>query len=701
MQFLSNVRIEYDDKFIASNECVDGGEIVSVDKDEMFDKQKFIYDTKKGALHSATCSGFVIELKDSNICESDVETATLLKLATVDNGLYQKWWALNPFESTTDINYICLDEDVKPNNGHPNLAKIRSKRDNDMFTAFYMHHDGDRPWIGGSDRIQENIFLFEDGSPLTYFNWAQGEPNDSWASEDCIQMWDPPGTWNDRNCDHQSASLLSYPTDESLAVTAMICEKPCTLADVFQESTQFWKYKHSNNPDEAPNSYFGVEITDPPAFIVNADTDKCLAMTTVEAEDNENGLRNIIETVDCEVNPNLNLWLFTDTGEKPPHSSDLETKYCVGNVSTAISNLNFDFPVLFHLTYNLLIQNVPLQFRQGNNETTYSASYNGSYERANDSLEIQAYRRQDHSGGVHVNEHGEITMFGNTWKTYKLSEPIALSRYTRLSLDMTLYDEAHNHAICFDEDQNLDTFGYRYRRCLQVAGTRSSTWDTVLKINLALKRPTTSSKTVLYGDSENAVDGDKDQYWKNEDINSIAETKSDEGTMPWWQVDLEGEYKIDEVVIYPRLDSEILANFKVSIFSDAGLEKNTTVNFNGDPVKFVKFDSIRGSKVKVELLEESSDATLSLAEVQVFGSIAQLDEKATFDVPLGEMFHDNVEIKYIAFVQDSDDDALVGKSSFSRIHLYNKAPEEISVSISILILFLLFLLECLIQFFYP
>lgn len=271
-------------------------------------------------------------------------------------------------------------------------------------------------------------------------------------------------------------------------------------------------------------------------------------------------------------------------------------------------------------------------------------------------------------------------MFGNTWKTYKLPEPILVSRHTRLSLDMILHDEAHNHAICFDEDQNLDTFGYRYRRCLQVGGTMSSTWDTVLKINLAFDKPTTSSKTVLYGASENAVDGDKDQYWKNEDFNSIAETKGDEGSIAWWQVDLEDDYKIDEVVIYPRLDSEILANFKVSIFSDAGLEKNITIEFNGDPVKFVKFDSTRGSRVKVELLEESGDTTLSLAEVQVFGSIAQLGEKVTFDVPIGEMFHDNVDIKYIAFVQDSDEDASVGETSFSRIHLYNKAPEEISVS---------------------
>lgn len=314
--------------------------------------------------------------------------------------------------------------------------------------------------------------------------------------------------------------------------------------------------------------------------------------------------------------------------------------------------------------------------------TAYSASYDGSYERANDSTEIQTYRRQDHSGGVHVDENYEITLYGNTWKTYKLSEPITLTKYTKLSFDLALYEEAHNHAICFDEDNNLDTFGYRYRRCLQVAGTMSSTWDTVLKINLALKKPTTSSKTALYGPSENAVDGDKDQHWRNEDINSIAEMERDGEQMPWWEVDLEGFFKIDEVVIYPRLDSEILDSFKVSIFSDAGLEKNTTITFNGDPIKYIKFNATYGSRVKIELVNEISENALSLAEVQVFGSIAQLGQKETFDVPLGDMLHDSIDVNYIAFVQDSDEDVFVGKSSFSNIHLYNKSPEGISVSLS-------------------
>lgn len=372
MQFLSKFRIEYEGKFIAANECVDGGAIISVENDEMFDEQIFIYDTNDGALHSATCPGTVIELKNFDVCESEGEAMNLLKLATKrtsaanDNeiNLYQQWWSLDPFESYTDNNFICITKDYFDANTYENIAEIRSKSENDMFLAFARHHNTDTDlravYIAGSDREEEKTFLFDDGSSMPFFNWAEGEPNDNWAKEDCIEMYTRVpgkiGQWNDRECSGAERPLL-IKNSQKLPEDEYICEKPCTLVDVFQESTQFWKYKHSNNLDEAPSSYFGVKNTNSPAFVVNVDTKKCLAMTTVEVEDTENGLRNIIETVDCNVNPNLNLWFFRDTGERPPHSSDLETKYCVGNVSESALLLfylvNFDFLLLTLHDFNL------------------------------------------------------------------------------------------------------------------------------------------------------------------------------------------------------------------------------------------------------------------------------------------------------------------------------------------------------------
>jgi hypothetical protein len=60
----------------------------------------------------------------------------------------------------------------------------------------------DRPWIGLSDAEQEDTFLWVDGSPLDFSNWAPNEPNDFGleGGEDCIAFWTQGATWNDENC---------------------------------------------------------------------------------------------------------------------------------------------------------------------------------------------------------------------------------------------------------------------------------------------------------------------------------------------------------------------------------------------------------------------------------------------------------------------------------------------------------------------
>lgn len=288
----------------------------------------------------------MIELSDSEFCENTDNPTSVLKIEykpLTDWNLQKKWWGLNPFESTGDINYICLDRQKLPNGEHTSsLAKIRSKKENDMFAAFVQFHNEGFTWIAGSDSKNEGEFLFDDGSPMGYFNWEKNEPNDALGTEDCIEMNTYPdrlGLWNDVMCTKERQAIFTSDTDQHGGNNGYyICEKPCTLADVFQESTQFWKFVYSSDRENAPDSYFGMDVDNKPALLVNVDTDKCLAMTTVEVEDENpyNRLRNAIETVDCEVNPSLNLWFFKDTGDKPAHSSDLETKYCVGSVSFSL-----------------------------------------------------------------------------------------------------------------------------------------------------------------------------------------------------------------------------------------------------------------------------------------------------------------------------------------------------------------------------
>jgi gliding motility-associated-like protein len=63
-------------------------------------------------------------------------------------------------------------------------------------------------WIGYSDATTEGSFVWYDGAPLSYSNWAPGEPNDAGGNEDCTQIY-PDGSWNDLNCSgYNSLSVI-------------------------------------------------------------------------------------------------------------------------------------------------------------------------------------------------------------------------------------------------------------------------------------------------------------------------------------------------------------------------------------------------------------------------------------------------------------------------------------------------------------
>ena len=61
-------------------------------------------------------------------------------------------------------------------------------------------------FIGGSDRVTEGTFLWEDGTPFSFTNWHTGEPNNGGGGayqEDCVVI---AGSrvgkqWDDRPCD--------------------------------------------------------------------------------------------------------------------------------------------------------------------------------------------------------------------------------------------------------------------------------------------------------------------------------------------------------------------------------------------------------------------------------------------------------------------------------------------------------------------
>jgi gliding motility-associated-like protein len=51
-------------------------------------------------------------------------------------------------------------------------------------------------WIGLTDEGSEGTFYWYDQSPITYTNWAPGEPNNAGGNENYVQIY-PDGLWND------------------------------------------------------------------------------------------------------------------------------------------------------------------------------------------------------------------------------------------------------------------------------------------------------------------------------------------------------------------------------------------------------------------------------------------------------------------------------------------------------------------------
>jgi Lectin C-type domain/Putative metal-binding motif len=82
------------------------------------------------------------------------------------------------------------------------LVAIGSQgEDNFVFNGANMISHG-KWWIGLNDIAQEGKFAWDGGGPVTFTNWAAGEPNDSGGNEDCVQInrYFPEKTWNDEPC---------------------------------------------------------------------------------------------------------------------------------------------------------------------------------------------------------------------------------------------------------------------------------------------------------------------------------------------------------------------------------------------------------------------------------------------------------------------------------------------------------------------
>jgi len=76
-----------------------------------------------------------------------------------------------------------------------------------------------RLWIGASDLKEEGIFVWTNGKPLSYNNWAPGEPNNyGRRGEDCVEVnFRAPGLWNDNGCNKKRKFMCEIAREDDAA----------------------------------------------------------------------------------------------------------------------------------------------------------------------------------------------------------------------------------------------------------------------------------------------------------------------------------------------------------------------------------------------------------------------------------------------------------------------------------------------------
>ncbi|XP_061179254.1 galactose-specific lectin nattectin-like [Saccostrea echinata] len=86
------------------------------------------------------------------------------------------------------------------------LVEIDTKPENVFITNTIRNEEANgRAWLGGTDKTQENIWIWNDsGLPLRFKNWSKGEPNDDKGNEDCMEIFSKNGMWNDLRCSFSS-----------------------------------------------------------------------------------------------------------------------------------------------------------------------------------------------------------------------------------------------------------------------------------------------------------------------------------------------------------------------------------------------------------------------------------------------------------------------------------------------------------------
>ncbi|MBU2994834.1 carbohydrate-binding protein [Cellulophaga baltica] len=183
-----------------------------------------------------------------------------------------------------------------------------------------------------------------------------------------------------------------------------------------------------------------------------------------------------------------------------------------------------------------------------------------------------------------------------------------------------------------------------------------------LSENLALagEAEQSSDYSGVAGGAELAIDGNTNGKWSS---GSVTHTNNS-NELDWWQVRLNSNTTIEEVVIWNRTDSccsSRLSNFDVFIYNSSNtLVFKETYTQVPSPSLTINTGGVSGDRVRVK--QKNTATPLSLAEVQIFGtSTGTTTPEGNASIPSDLM--DNCNQWKITYPDGEEDKTLCGEAN--------------------------------------
>ncbi|XP_013381120.2 low affinity immunoglobulin epsilon Fc receptor-like [Lingula anatina] len=88
------------------------------------------------------------------------------------------------------------------------LVSIENEQENNFVWNLVKDvHSDDRVWLGAHDKNREGTWFWLNGKQMTYSKWDRGQPDNRY-DEDCLDMWQEHGRWNDLDCSDRNQGLV-------------------------------------------------------------------------------------------------------------------------------------------------------------------------------------------------------------------------------------------------------------------------------------------------------------------------------------------------------------------------------------------------------------------------------------------------------------------------------------------------------------